>query len=96
MSAKMTKSLSIMVFPNYQDESSVVRSRERCTGETSRHRRCLDESFRLDRTPCSFFYSFLAVVIAAVGLKPLRNPQIPPTPTKKLSRLFEEYDEKHI
>ena len=29
MSAKMTKTLSIMVFPNYQDESSVVRSRER-------------------------------------------------------------------
>ena len=29
MSAKMTKSLSIMAFPNYQDESSVVRSRER-------------------------------------------------------------------
>ena len=49
MSAKMTKTLSIMVFPNYQDESSVVRSwereRERCTGETSRYRRCLDECF---------------------------------------------------
>ena len=45
MSAKMTKRLSIMLFPNYQDESSVVRSRERCTGETSRHRRCLDECF---------------------------------------------------
>ena len=29
MSAKMTKTLSIMVFPNYQDESSVVRSREK-------------------------------------------------------------------
>ena len=29
MSAKMTKALSIMAFPNYQDESSVVRSRER-------------------------------------------------------------------
>ena len=92
MSAKMTKALSIMAFPNYQDESSVVRSRERererCTGETSRHRRCLDESFRLERTPCPFFQSFLVLSAVfflyhlkkghygcLVGLKPLLNPE---------------------
>ena len=102
MSAKMTKRLSIMLFPNYQDESSVVRSRERerCTGETSRHRRCLDECFVwrellvLSLDPFSFLSAVLFLYLlkkghygCLVGLKPLRNPESKSQP-KTLSSLM--------
>ena len=108
MSAKMTKSLSIMVFPNYQDESSVVRSRERCTGETSRHRRCLDECFVWRELPVLSFnpFSFLSAVFflyllkkghycCLVGLKPLRNPESKPQP-KTLSSIWWIWGETYI
>ena len=108
MSAKMTKTLSIMVFPNYQDESSVVRSRERCTGETSRHRRCLDECFVwrellvLSFNPFSFlsaaFFLYLLKkghYCCLVGLKPLRNPESKPQP-KTLSSIWWIWGETYI
>ena len=108
MSAKMTKTLSIMVFPNYQDESSVVRSRERCTGETSRHRRCLDECFVWRELLVLSFnpFSFLSAVFflyllkkghygCLVGLKPLRNPESKPQP-KTLSSIWWIWGETYI
>ena len=112
MSAKMTKTLSIMVFPNYQDESSVVRSRERererCTGESSRYRRCLDECFVwrellvLSLNPFSFLSAVLFLYLlkkghygCLVGLKPLRNPESKPQP-KALSFIWWIWGETYI
>ena len=107
----MTKSLSIMLFPNYQDESSVVRSRER-----ERERDVLERPADTGAALMSVSFgenslSFLSILSrferCVVSLSSQEGPlwlfswfetsaKSRVQTLTKLSPLCDEYEEKHI